>query len=194
MKRGEILVANLNPPRARESGKLRPVLTVQADQLTAADTPLVIVLLQTTQVYSRFRLWSVSIPARHSLQRDCQVIVDQPRALHRPLFEFGPGPLTALTSEEMQTAGRSLRLALELFLRGWAWQPVFCGHSGSDRAATQEGCSRDSPRGRSCGSAPREVPELADSQPLSPKHLDHTARQQSLSIRRFRLQLLHRQQ
>lgn len=127
MKRGGIWVANLNPPRARESGKLRPVLTVQTDQLTAADTPLVIVLLQTTQVYSRVRLWSVSIPARHSLQRDCQVIVDQPRALDRPRFEFGAGPLTALTSEEMQTAGRSLRLALEMFCAAGHGSPCSVG-------------------------------------------------------------------
>jgi mRNA-degrading endonuclease toxin of MazEF toxin-antitoxin module len=32
MKRGEIRVANLNPPRGRETDKVRPVLVAQADE------------------------------------------------------------------------------------------------------------------------------------------------------------------
>jgi mRNA interferase MazF len=113
MKRGEIWIANLNPPRGREAGKIRPVLVVQADELTAADTPLVIVLPLTTQVYPRFKLWRVSIPARDRLKQDCQVIVDQPRALDRA--RFGDGPLTALTPEEMETVERSLRVVLGMY-------------------------------------------------------------------------------
>ena len=31
MKRGEVWVANLNPTRGREVGKIRPVLVIQGD-------------------------------------------------------------------------------------------------------------------------------------------------------------------
>lgn len=110
MKRGEIRIATLNPPCGREVGKIRPVLIVRADELTAADTPLVVVLPLTTQVYPRFKLWRVSIPARDRLKQDCQVIVDQPCALDRE--RFGDEPLTALTAEEMETVERSLRVVL----------------------------------------------------------------------------------
>lgn len=110
MKRGEVWIANLNPPRGREAGKIRPVLIMQADELTSANTPLIIVLPLTTQVYPRFKLWRVSIEARDRLKQDCQIIIDQPRALDRE--RFGDGPLTALTTEEMKTVERSLRAVL----------------------------------------------------------------------------------
>lgn len=113
MKRGEIWVANLNPPRGREVGKIRPVLVMQADALTEADTPMVVVLPLTTQVYPELKLWRISIPARGRLERPCQVIVDQPRALDRA--RFGEGPLTALTPEELGAVERSLRIVLGMF-------------------------------------------------------------------------------
>lgn len=106
MRRGEIWVANLNPPRGQEIGKVRPVLIIQADELTATGTPMLIVLPLTTQVYPGFRRWRISIPARDRLLKPCQVVVDQPRALDRA--RFGEGPLTALTPEEMAALGKSL--------------------------------------------------------------------------------------
>lgn len=49
MRRGEVWVANLNPTRGREIGKVRPVVVMQADALGAAVTPLLICLPMTTQ-------------------------------------------------------------------------------------------------------------------------------------------------
>jgi mRNA interferase MazF len=108
--RGEIWVANLNPNRGHEIGKVRPVLVIQADELTAAGTPMVIVLPMTTQVHPSFRLWRITVRARDRLLKDCQVVVDQPRALDRG--RFGEGPLTALTAEEMEAVERSLRAVM----------------------------------------------------------------------------------
>lgn len=113
MKRGEIWTANLNPSRGREVGKVRPVLIMQADELIAADTPMVVVLPLTTQVRPEFKLWRVGIPARDRLRGDCQVIVDQPRALDRT--RIGDGPLTVLTSEELARVERSLRVVFGMF-------------------------------------------------------------------------------
>jgi len=95
MRRGEIWVANLNPGRGREIGKIRPVLVLQADELSAIGT----------QVYHDYKNWRVPIRARGRLLVDCQVVVDQPRALDRD--RFGEGPLTTLSEEEMSNVERA---------------------------------------------------------------------------------------
>jgi mRNA interferase MazF len=113
MRRGEIWVAKLNPPRGREVGKIRPVLIIQADELTAAGTPLVVVLPVTTSIYPAFKLWRVSIAARDRLEKPCQVIVDQPRALDKNRLR--DGPLTTLTRNEMAAVERGLQMVLGTF-------------------------------------------------------------------------------
>jgi mRNA interferase MazF len=110
MRRGEIWTANLNPTRGREIGKVRPVLIIQADELTRIGTPMVIVLPLSTQVYPGFKLWRVPLQARDRLLRDCQIITDQHRALDRD--RFGDGPLTTLNAEEMAAVEKSVRAAM----------------------------------------------------------------------------------
>jgi mRNA interferase MazF len=105
IRRGEIWVANLNPPRGQEIGKIRPVLVFQDDALTAIGTPMIIILPLTTQIYPAFKQWRVTITARHRLLKDCQVIVDQPRTLDR--FRLGEGPLATLSEEEMISVERA---------------------------------------------------------------------------------------
>ena len=112
IRRGEVWVGNLNPPRGVEIGKIRPVLIIQADELTAAGTPLVVVLPLTTQVRTLFQKWRVLLPARQRLLKDCQVVVDQPRALDRG--RLGDGPLAVLTAAEMAAVDRSLMSVLGL--------------------------------------------------------------------------------
>ncbi|MFZ5484073.1 MAG: type II toxin-antitoxin system PemK/MazF family toxin [Pseudomonadota bacterium] len=107
MKRGEIWVGNLNPSRGREIGKVRPVLIMQADELTQTGTPMIVVLPLTTQTYPGFKRWRISLPARERLLKPCQVITDQPRALDRD--RFGEGPLATLTADEMAAVEKSLR-------------------------------------------------------------------------------------
>lgn len=113
MRRGEIWTANLNPTRGREIGKIRPVLVVQADELIDAGTPMIVVLPLTTHVYQEFKLWRITVPARDRLRDDCQVVVDQPRALDRA--RIGDGPLTALTAPELAAVERSLRVVLGMY-------------------------------------------------------------------------------
>lgn len=110
MRRGEVWVGNLNPSRANEIGKVRPVLIVQANELTAAVTPMVIILPLTTRVFPGFRHWRVNLPARDRLIKPSQVVTDQPRALDRS--RFGEGPLTTLTAEEMTAVDKSLRAVM----------------------------------------------------------------------------------
>jgi mRNA interferase MazF len=113
MRRGEIWVANLNPPRGQEIGKMRPALIVQADELTATGTPMLIVLPLTTRVYPGFTRWRIAIEPRGRLQKPCQIVVDQPRSVDRS--RFGEGPLATLTAEEMAAVEKSLRGVLGMW-------------------------------------------------------------------------------
>jgi len=113
MRRAEVWVANLNPARGHEVGKIRPVLVIQSDELDASVSPMVICLPLTSQVYPGFSRWRVSLPARDRLLRPCQVITDQPRTVHRS--RFGDGPLTTLTAQEMAAVEQGLRAALGLY-------------------------------------------------------------------------------
>lgn len=107
MRRGEIWAANLNPGRGREIAKIRPVLVIQDNALTASGTPMVVILPLTTQIYPAFKLWRIMIEPRDRLLKKCQVVVDQPRALDRD--RFGEGPLTTLTEKELTAVERSLK-------------------------------------------------------------------------------------
>lgn len=106
IRRGEVWVANLNPNRGREIGKIRPVLFMQADSLTSIDSPMIIILPMSTKTYPSFKRWRITIPARDRLLKNCQVLVGQPRALDRNYF--GEGPLTQLTPAEMAAVEKSL--------------------------------------------------------------------------------------
>lgn len=113
MRRGEIWIGNLNPNRGAEIGKVRPVLIIQEDQLSDAGLPTVVVLPLTTQVRAGLRHLRVLIAARDRLHQDCQVMVDQPRALDRN--RLGEGPLTRLTAQEQDQVNQALRVLLGLF-------------------------------------------------------------------------------
>ena len=110
MRRGEVWVANLNPPRGSEIGKVRPVLVMQADELLDGSLPMVVVLPLTTQVIPAKNRWRVTIPARDRLLQDSQVVIDQPRALDAA--RIGEGPLTRLDAGEMSAIERSLQAVL----------------------------------------------------------------------------------
>ena len=113
MKRGEVWIANLNPNRGREVGKIRPVLVIQSDFLTAQAGETVVVLPMTTQVHANREPLRVIIAARGNLKKTSQVITDQPRTLDRD--RFGDGPLTALTTKEMQAVEKALLVVVGLF-------------------------------------------------------------------------------
>jgi mRNA interferase MazF len=113
MRRGEVWVANLNPPRGQEIGKVRPVLVMQADALGPEVSPMVVVLPLTTRIYPVFQRFRISLPVRDRLRKPCQVVTDQPRALDRS--RFGDGPLTVLTADEMAAVEQGLKTVLGMW-------------------------------------------------------------------------------
>lgn len=110
IQRGEIWVANLNPNRGAEIGKVRPVLVIQSDDLSEEVSRTVVVLPVTAQVRPGLRRIRVTIRARDRLLRDCQIMIDQPRTLDRT--RLGDGPLTKLSSEEMSAVEQNLLAVL----------------------------------------------------------------------------------
>ena len=110
IRRGQVWVANLNPNRGREVGKVRPVVIVQGDWLSAAQSHTVVVLPLTSDVRREVEPLRVTIGARGGLREDSQVVVEQPRTLDRR--RLGEGPLTELSKEEMTRVEESLLAVL----------------------------------------------------------------------------------
>ncbi len=113
MRRGEVWVVNLNPNRSQEAGRIRPAVVLQDDHLTGSGLPTVLVAPLATQVRPALEPLRVRLPARDRLRQDCQVMVDQARAVDSS--RFGDGPLTTLSSGEMQAVERSLRVLLGMY-------------------------------------------------------------------------------
>ncbi len=86
---------------------------MQNDELTGAGTPMVAILPLTTRVFHNFGKWRITPQARDRLLKDCQIIVDQPRALDRS--RFGEGPLTRLTADDMAAVEKSLRVVFGMW-------------------------------------------------------------------------------
>ncbi|MFZ5557577.1 MAG: type II toxin-antitoxin system PemK/MazF family toxin [Pseudomonadota bacterium] len=110
MRRGEVWLANLNPNKGTEIGKIRPVLILQADDLIASGLSTVLAAPFTTQLRKEFEPLRVRVTARDRLLKDCPVMLEHTRALDRS--RFGAGPLSTLSPEEMATVEKSLRALL----------------------------------------------------------------------------------
>lgn len=107
MRRGEVWVVNFNPNKGKEIGKIRPVVILQANEITAAGLGTILAAPLTTRLWSALEPLRVKISARDRLMKDCHVIVEQVRALDHS--RFGDGPLTILTTEEMAAVEHSLK-------------------------------------------------------------------------------------
>ena len=106
IRRGQIWIANLDPNRGRELGKIRPVLIVQGDWLSTAQSRTVVILPLTSDVRRDAEPLRVTIAARGGLRTVSQIVVDQPRTLDRR--RLGEGPLTELSESEMARVEESL--------------------------------------------------------------------------------------
>ena len=113
MKRGEIWVANLNPNKGGEIGKIRPVLILQADAVTQQGLRTILTAPLTTQMRAEFEPLRVPIRARDRLSRDCHIMLEHLRALDRA--RFGDGPLAELSAEEMAAVERALLGVLGMY-------------------------------------------------------------------------------
>ena len=105
-RRGEIWLADLNPPHGTEPGKTRPVLVVQSQALLDAGHPSTYVIPLTTHLVADAEPLRIRIRAAKQLPRDSDLLVDQLRAIdNRRLIR---GPLLRLPASEMRRIGGAL--------------------------------------------------------------------------------------
>jgi len=82
-KHGEIWLANLNPGKGSEPGKVRPVIILQTDDLNQ-DHPSVIICPITSQVIPNVTILRVRLqPGVTGLEVPSDILVDQIRAIDR---------------------------------------------------------------------------------------------------------------
>jgi mRNA interferase MazF len=94
-RRGVLYLADLNPRRGTEPGKLRPVLVVQTDLLNDTGHPSTWVLPCTTRL-SGENLLRVVLPRGIAGNREeCEVMIDQSRAIDNRRFVRPLKPLPA---------------------------------------------------------------------------------------------------
>jgi mRNA interferase MazF len=87
---GEIWLANLNPGRGTEPGKIRPVLILQNQALLDADHPSTLVIPLTTNLIDNAEPLRLRIVAQGSLNKDSDLLVDQLRAIDNKRLIEGP--------------------------------------------------------------------------------------------------------
>jgi mRNA interferase MazF len=100
LRRGEIWLADLNPPHGTEPGKTRPVLIVQSQALLDAGHPSTYVIPLTTKLMEDAEPLRIRVPASEQLLRASDLLMDQLRAIdNRRLVR---GPMAHLPASEMR--------------------------------------------------------------------------------------------
>jgi len=89
-KRGSVWLANLNPRRGTEPGKIRPALVVQSQALLDADHPSTLIVPLTTRLVENAEPLRLRIPAQGGLKRDSDLLLDQLRAIDNKRLTEGP--------------------------------------------------------------------------------------------------------
>jgi mRNA interferase MazF len=108
VSRGFLYLADLSPRRGTEAGKLRPVLVIQTDLLNEARHPSTWVLPCTTRLTGE-NLLRVPVPRGMAGNReDCEVMVDQSRAIDNRRLVRALKPLPRSILREVEERLRRL--------------------------------------------------------------------------------------
>jgi len=112
LKRGGIYLANFNPSKGTEPGKIRPCLVIQTDLLNDEEHPSTTVLPLTTQLIDEAAPLRFRIEARDGLRQDSDVMVDQIRTIDNRRIR--PEQLTRTTAAELAEIESWLQIVLAL--------------------------------------------------------------------------------
>ena len=91
----EVWLADLNPRKGTETGKIKPVLIVQTNLLNSVSHPSTIVCPLTTNVNLKSEILRVHLKKGiANTEKDCDIIIDQIRAIdnERLLKKIGEIP------------------------------------------------------------------------------------------------------
>jgi mRNA interferase MazF len=109
--RGEVWLADLNPPHGTEPGKKRPVLIVQSQTLLDAEHPSTLIVPLTTRLIDDVEPLRIRVSPSGRLTRDSDLLMDQLRAIDNrrlaegPLTEFGEPVMARVRSALQQLLG-----------------------------------------------------------------------------------------
>ncbi|MEK6733886.1 MAG: type II toxin-antitoxin system PemK/MazF family toxin [Pseudomonadota bacterium] len=104
---GDVWLANLNPSKKTEPGKIRPVLLIQSQFLLDAGHSTTIVIPLTTNLIDQAEPLRIRIAAESRLQHNSDLLVDQVRAIDNSrLIE---GPLLNIGASRLQLVINSLQ-------------------------------------------------------------------------------------
>lgn len=110
--RGEIWLANLNPGRGTEPGKMRPVLIVQSQVLLDAAHPSTLIIPLTTNLLKDAEPLRIRVPAQGKLQKTSDLLIDQLRAIDNK--RLVSGPLARCTADVMNLVENAIRDVLDI--------------------------------------------------------------------------------
>ena len=112
LKRAGIYLANFNPAKGTEPGKIRPCLVIQTNLLNDEEHPSTTVLPLTTQLIDKAAPLRFRIAARDGLRQDSDVMVDQLRTIDNRRIQGEQ--LTRLTAAELAEIETWLQIVLGL--------------------------------------------------------------------------------
>jgi mRNA interferase MazF len=111
-RRGVIYLANFNPSKGTEAGKIRPALIIQSDFLNGVGHPSTTVLPLTTRLLDEAQPLRFRVIARQRLEKDSDVMIDQIRTIdNRRLID---GVLAELRNDELAVVEEYLAIVLGL--------------------------------------------------------------------------------
>ncbi len=110
-RRGVLYLADLSPRAGTEPGKMRPVLVIQTDLLNETGHPSTWVLPCTTRLTGENMLRVVLPQGIAGNRAECEVMVDQSRAIDNRRFVR---PLKPLPRSILTEVGEKLRLLGDL--------------------------------------------------------------------------------
>ena len=111
-KKGEIYLANLNPKKGNEIGKLRPILIYQTNLLNEVEHLTTIVLPLSTYLIDNSYPLRFRIKKRDALEKDSDIVIDQIRAIDNK--RVIPNLLTKLTQDELITIDKQVKIVLDI--------------------------------------------------------------------------------
>ncbi len=104
MRQFEIWLANLNPSRGTEPGKIRPVVVIQTNLLNQTDHPSTLISPITTQLTKEENILRVRLKmGKSGLEKDSEILIDQIRALDNLRFLEKLGTLEAKVIAELRS-------------------------------------------------------------------------------------------
>lgn len=109
-RRGEIRLANFNPAKGTEPGKIRPCLIIQSNLLNDANHPSATVIPLTSRLIDNAAPLRYRVSARDQLRSDSDVMLDQVRTIDNR--RISSEVLTVLTERELAGIEEYLRLVL----------------------------------------------------------------------------------